>query len=199
MPMLTACGDPNLAKTFAQIKAIKVDAAGDSDSQGGKLSAKDVQLAVNTAKDLTVNSGGLFNNKDTVPSDGSTPNSISIAVVDPLKVPPPDDGGALDVGVAGQVAPKMAPEATVQLVAGPTTRFIQVGSFGTTDAARDAWDGLVERYPGVERYHPSFQSVVTASGKAMVRLKVGPVAGEDQARDLCGQLGIHDAWCAKAG
>ncbi|MEI9904283.1 MAG: hypothetical protein WDN06_10085 [Asticcacaulis sp.] len=43
----------------------------------------------------------------------------------------------------------------------------------------------------------SYQTVTLASGKSMVRLKVGPVAGDSQAEALCGQLGVHDAWCSK--
>ena len=193
LPVLSACGDPNLAKTFAEIKAIKVD---DDGTPSAKLSANDVKLAVNTARDLTVNQGGLLNNKSQA---GKGSDDLTIAVVDPLKVPPPDDGGALDTGIAGQAAPVMAPEATIRLATDAATRFVQVGSFGSADAARNAWAGLIERYPGVERYRPAYQTVTTATGKEMVRLKVGPVSDDNQAKNLCGQLDIHDAWCAKAG
>ncbi len=58
------------------------------------------------------------------------------------------------------------------------------------------WSGAI---PGVGRYSPSYQTITTASGKAFVRLKVGPVAGDSQAEALCGQLDVRDAWCAKAG
>ena len=59
-------------------------------------------------------------------------------------------------------------------------RVIQIGSFGSAEAAQNAWLGLQARYPGVEQYHPVYQKITTASGKSMVRLKVGPVASEDQ-------------------
>ncbi len=82
---LSGCNDPNLAKTFADIKAIQVDDEGGSGKPDDrKLSKQDIELAVNTAKDLTVNKGGLLDK-----GDGSS--ALPIAVVDPLKVPPPDD------------------------------------------------------------------------------------------------------------
>ncbi len=194
---LAGCGDPNLSKTFADIKAIKVDDSGSGKPEDRKLSQKDLELAVNTAKDLTVNKGGLL--------DKGNGGALPISVVDPSKMQRPDDGPPLDERVGGDdttatvasLQPMQSrPETPPAPVAG---RFIQVGSFGSAAAAKSAWAGLVERYPGVEQYSPSYQAVTLASGKSMVRLKVGPVAGDRQAQSLCSQLDIHDTWCARAG
>ncbi len=201
--VLSACGDQNLSKTFAELKNVPVDASGQSASAGdAKISQRDVELAVNTAKDLTVNKGGLLDK-----SDDSSSSGLPIAVVDPSQMQRPDEA-PLDERVA-DASPAVASPRNVALPAPPVVetprpsaplggRFIQVGSFGSADAARDAWAGLIERYPGVEQYSPAYQTVTLASGKAMVRLKVGPVADERQARSLCGQLDIRDAWCSRA-
>lgn len=211
---LTACNDPNLAKTFAEIKAIKVDDGQPGSPSDRKLSKQDLELAVNTAKDLTVNKGGLLDN-----SHGGLP----IQVVDPLKVPPPDNGAPLDERVGDETADARAaaihdlpdipiatqgdsrPAPVVRAAvatppvspSAPAGRFVQVGSFGSAASAKSAWASLTQRYPNAGRYSPSYQSVTLASGKTMVRLKVGPVSGDDQAQALCGQLGVQDAWCSK--
>ncbi len=207
---LGACNDQNLSKTFAELKNVPVDASGHSASAAdGQVSQKDVELAVNTAKDLTVNKGGLLDKNSDASSSG-----LPIAVVDPSQMPRPDDGAPLDERVA-DAAPRNevlpAPPVTeTPVTATPVAasakplapmagRFIQVGSFASADAAHDAWAGLIERYPGVDRYSAAYQTVTLASGKAMVRLKVGPVADDRQAKNLCGQLDIHDTWCSRAG
>ena len=226
MASLSACDNSNLGETFAKIKSIQVDDSGKpSDS---KLTKADVQLAVDTAKDLTVGQGGLLH------KDGA--GNLQISVVDPLKVPPPDDGSRLDertgartytiaqleamralpdvpiadaadqAAAAAPVVKASAVRASVVKVATATAamprvdgRLIQVGSFGTVSAAQQAWTNLQARYPGVAHYNPSYQKITTAAGKPMVRLKVGPVSSDGQAKALCGQLDINDAWCSKAG
>ncbi len=245
---LSACGDKDLNKTFAQIKAIRVD-AGDSPATAQadpeKLKTSDVALVVQTAKDLTVNTGGLIDRY------GKDQKRLQIAVVDPLQMPRIDHGGALDERISETVslpidrqgadivraamhdlpdlpiaavqptatpvkvsvkAPASAPLATPRSVpvkpqgvktvaktAEPVGRLVQIGSFGTMNAAQLAWSGLQSKYPAIGRYSPSYQKIVTASGQAMVRLKVGPVADDAQARTLCDRLDIRDNWCVKAG
>lgn len=225
MASLSACDNSNLGETFAKIKAIQVDDSGQPADK--KLTKGDVELAVNTAKDLTVGKGGLLQ------KDAS--GNLQISVVDPLKVPPPDDGSRLDErtgtrtytiaqleamralpdlpiaqaadeaanGSAAMNTPPLRPAITAPQVVKTTEtvngRLIQVGSFGSTAAAQQAWASLQARYPAVARYNPSYQKITTAAGKAMVRLKVGPVSNDGQAKALCGQLDINDAWCAKAG
>lgn len=213
---LSACDNSNLGETFAKIKAIQVDDSGQPADK--KLTKADVELAVNTAKDLTVGKNGLLQ------KDAS--GNLQISVVDPLKVPPPDDGSRLDertgvrtftiaqleamralpdVPIAQMAeetpvaAPVPKPVAVVKVADTSVGRLIQVGSFGSTAAAQQAWSSLQSRYPGIARYNPSYQKITTAAGKPMVRLKVGPVSTDGQAKALCGQLDITDAWCSKAG
>ena len=233
---VSGCDNSNLGEAFAKIKSIQVDDKGvPADS---KLSKADVDLALNTAKDLAVGKDGLLQ------KDAS--GNLKIAVVDPLKVPPPDDGARLDersnaktytiaqleamralpdlpIAAAADAANNDAPVAVVappvvrtvvqsrvgqspgnqtqasQGQAPVGTRVVQVGSFASVAAAQQAWTSLQARYPGVARYNASYQKITTAAGKPMVRLKVGPVSNDGQAKALCGQLDINDAWCAKAG
>ncbi len=191
---LTACDNQNLKESLAKIKEIPVDDSGKpADHADAKsLSKEDVELVVNTAKDLTVGKGGLLH-------DGDGPIArpkFKIAIVDPLKMPT-DANAPVKTGVEETAsAPVSVP--IVRPIANKGDRLIQVGSFGTTDAAQNAWLGLQARYPGVEQYHPVYQKVTTAAGKSIVRLKVGPVNGDDQAQSLCLQLDIRDNWCSKA-
>jgi hypothetical protein len=78
-------------------------------------------------------------------------------------------------------------------------RSIQVGSFGTMAAAESALQALKDSHPVVARYSATYQKIKTAAGRAMVRLKLGPVRTDAQAQTLCDQLDIHDTWCHKAG
>lgn len=207
-------------RTFAAIQEIQVDARdarGPVNPDTEKLSARDVDLAVRTAKDLTVNEGGLLD-KD------NPPPKLQFALVDAVHMPRPDNNPPLDERLRGVVfGPPAAvaraavqgaeiagvEEAAPEAVAGASkaaeadpsdsrARRIQIGSFGSLAAAQTAWEDLRDRYPGVDRYRPAYEKVTTAKGKTMVRLKVGPVADEAQARGLCDRLAIYDAWCAKA-
>ncbi len=223
---LSACDDRAMDRTFASIQAIQVDArdtAAPEQPEDRKLGPRDVQLAINTAKDLTVNKGGLLDKRN-------SPSKLQFAVVDALHMPRTDNNPPLDERVRGvvfdrsyesggdavraaaralpdipvaeaQLRPMQAVSRAVTTAAPDETgpRRIQIGSFGTLSAAQSAWEDLRDRYPGVERYRPAYEKVVTAKGKTMVRLKVGPVADDAQARGLCDHLAIHDAWCAKAG
>ena len=189
---LAACDNQNLKESLAKIKEIPVDDSGrPADHADAKsVSKEDVELVVNTARDLTVGKGGLLH-------DGDGPivkPKFKIAIVDPLKMPT-EANASMETGAATSPAAPV-PVATVVTTRG--NRVIQIGSFGSAEAAQNAWLGLQARYPGVEQYHPVYQKITTASGKAMVRLKVGPVASEDQAHSLCLQLDIRDNWCSKA-
>ena len=206
----------SLTETLAQLKDEPVDSSpqpqgGAGDRQIGK---KDVDLAINTAKDLTINKGGLLN-KDGKPSSG-----LQIQIVDP-KEQPQADGAPLDERLANQSdglsaaqtaaahdlpdvpiahqassVPAFLPQRTyASLLPKPAARLVQVGSFSSVAAAQSAWAGLRSHAPG---YSASYQQITTVSGKTMVRLKVGPVKDDSQAQSLCSQLAIRDAWCAKA-
>lgn len=208
---LSACDDHAMDRTFADLKAVRVDAndpapGGDADRRIGK---KDIDLAVRTAKDLTVNKGGLLN-ADKGPK-------VEIAVVDPLLVPRPDNNPPLDERVRGvtfdpAVAARLAaahdlpdiPIMPMRLKPLPSTpeteaRRIQVGSFGSLTAAQNAWAELRAHHPAVSPLTPSYEKVTTPAGKQMFRLKVGPVTDEAKARVLCDKLDIRDSWCARAG
>ncbi len=78
-------------------------------------------------------------------------------------------------------------------------RSIQVGSFGTMAAAENALQALKDSHPAAAKYSATYQKIETATGKTMVRLKLGPVHTDAQAQKLCDQLDIHDTWCHKAG
>ncbi|CAL4868480.1 hypothetical protein MMA231_02761 [Asticcacaulis sp. MM231] len=185
---LTACDSQNLKESLARIKAVPVDASGQpSDHAEAKsLNREDVELVVKTAKDLTVGEEGLLRD-----AKGPLVNpKITIAIVDPLKIPPAVNA-PLETGITA------TPPAVV--AASSAGRLIQIGSFASADAAQNAWKGLQARYPGIEQYRPTYQSITTAAGKPMVRLRVGPVTDDNQAQSLCRQLDIRDAWCAKAG
>lgn len=189
---LSACDNPDLGKTFAEIKAIKVDDTGVPAAETSrKINKQDVDLVVRTAKSLTVGEGGLM--------DKSTQGRLQIAIVDPLQVSPQSE---VPITVQEPVSPPVAnaPDgaAAAPLAVPAPGRSIQVGSYGSLAAAKDAWRTLLAKYPGVDQYQPSFQPVTTVAGKALVRLKVGPVSAPGQAERLCTQLDIRDAWCSKA-
>jgi hypothetical protein len=104
---------------------------------------------------------------------------------------------AARVAAPEAAAAKTAPEAAAAKTA--MVKNIQVGSFGTLLAAKQAWETLRDTYPAAEGMKPSYEKVVTGSGKSLVRLKVGPVKSEAQARGLCNALDVRDSWCARAG
>ena len=79
------------------------------------------------------------------------------------------------------------------------TRSIQIGSFGTMAAAVNALQTLKDSHPAATHYSATYQKIKTVMGKAMVRLRLGPVHTDAQAKALCDQLDIHDTWCHKAG
>jgi hypothetical protein len=217
---LSACDSRNLSESFAAIKAIRVDdssAAADQDHK--KLNAQDLKLVVSTAKALTVDKGGLLARTHSDAAAQTAPHRLAIDVVDPLTMPPPDDGGPLrvlpadiaaaarlqqaahdlpDVPVAAAQAQTLAQVQAAQGSAQAADHLIQIGSFSSIGAAREAWDSLQERYPVALRYKARFQPITTADGRAMVRLKVGPVQAA-QSQALCQALNVRDAWCARGG
>src|SRR3569623_1703699 len=73
---LSGCDNSNLSQTFARIKAIPVDDSGQPAAK--TIDKQDVDLAVNTVKDLTVGQGGLLN------KTGKSNGALTITVVDSL-------------------------------------------------------------------------------------------------------------------
>lgn len=199
---LGGCNDKNLNETFAKIKAIDVDGTGVSSdvAQAKKLDQKDVQLLADTAKALTVGKEGLISQ--------DAQQKLKIAIIDPLKMPREDAGQPLTMGTPSEAERAamhdlpdlpIAAQAPLQKADNTGVRLIQVGSFSTAAAAETAWSQLQSQYPGIERVGVQYQKITTASGKSMVRLKVGPVENASQAEALCHRLNIQDAWCVKAG
>ncbi|MFT4090002.1 MAG: SPOR domain-containing protein [Asticcacaulis sp.] len=140
--------------------------------------------------------------------------STLIHIVNPLDLPRPDADTVLDTGIDASTVvslvanrspapqkPAQAAAPTVALAAAPANVFktIQIGSFSSEQRAQQAWLNLQAQYPDMERLKPVMQPVTLASGASVVRLRLGPVENDDQARRLCAQLEITDNWCAKAG
>ncbi len=250
---LCGCDDHAMDKVLAEVQAIKVDAhdpANRSSPDDRHLNKADIDLALQTARDLTVNKGGLLDKNKSADAIYSQPGQgaqgaakpdeslysappqapkMQIAVVDPLDMKRPDSDTPLDERLKGVVfetanaamaaathdlpdipvgqTPKAQADAPkVEKVASQPKpddtangHHIQIGSFGTLTAAKGAWADLRDRYASLGDFQPSFEKALTAAGKPIVRLKVGPVRDEAQARSLCDKLAIHDSWCARAG
>ncbi len=200
----------------------------DTPTDPRKLSPKDISLAVKTAKDLTVNDDGLFDRKrdnklqiavvdplDVPRPEGAPLDARPSGVVFDLAqvakelpdIPVADVAREAVRASAAVSAPEVAKAATSEAVAKTAAadpavkaaKNIQVGSFGTLLAAQQAWESLRDTYPAAEGLRPSYEKVVTQSGKSLVRLKVGPVKTDAQARGLCDALDVRDSWCARAG
>ncbi len=266
---LTGCNERSMDKILADAQTVQLDAR-DPTSCGSAddhhLKASDVTLALQTAKDLTVSSGGLLdrahaNAQAPAPAQTHGDGQITIAVVDPLDLPRPDSDTQLDERLHGVVfdtsgsaqaaaardlpdipvaaaassaaaalvsaAPAAMAKAfmnrvPIQVAVADTPRpaaaqatpasdtvpavkasddvhRIQIGSFSSMAAAKDAWQDLRDNHESLGAYKPTYEKVTTATGKPMVRLKVGPVKSDAQARGLCDQLDIKDSWCARAG
>lgn len=110
---LTGCDDHPMDRVLTEVHNIKVDArdpAARATEADRRFDKKDIDLAVQTAKDLTVNSGGLLDHNSSSngkPADpglfSSAPEAprIKIDVVDPLHVPRPDSQQPLDERLKG--------------------------------------------------------------------------------------------------
>ncbi|ESQ80675.1 hypothetical protein AEYBE204_05230 [Asticcacaulis sp. YBE204] len=198
----------------ARLAEIDVDGKGETSSSASSSSEvsreAQIELAFETAKELTTGKDGLMAHAP----------EMKIRIVNPLDMDRPDAETILDTGLpnATEIAdaePKSLPtekkivkvEAPVVKTAAvalpkngePAFKTIQIGSFSSRDGAKAAWTALQARNPGLERFKPVLQAVTTSEGKAMVRLRVGPVTSQAQAERLCDQLGITDSWCIKAG
>lgn len=78
----------------------------------------------------------------------------------------------------------------------PRGRLVQLGAFGSQDAARTAWSRIKSGQAG--RYLANVQPVyeaVQVNGRGLVRLKVAtPAAG---AAAVCAAARINDPWCTR--
>lgn len=149
---LSGCDDHPMDRVLTEIQNIKVDArdpaarATPADRQFGK---KDLDLAVQTARDLTVNSGGLLDRSHTGAVKASDPSlfssapqapKIKIDVVDPLNVPRPDSDQPLDERVRGVAFDDGAAQAAA-------TR--QLPDIPIAEAARSAVAAVVAAAPRI--------------------------------------------------
>lgn len=75
---------------------------------------------------------------------------------------------------------------------------IQIGAYGTEQAALAAWAAATDRAPAAfEGLEPRLEDVNVA-GRQLVRLKAGPVPAAD-APAVCRAAGVTDQWCASTG
>lgn len=209
-------------EVLTTLKNADVDGSKASPEQALAADKARVDTLITTAQDMVVGKGGV------VESVMASNPKLTIAIVDPLTLGRPEDDrplldtrpGAhaflsgdelaaqkalpdLPIGEGTPAASKLsASPATVQAVAmkdEPVTgRMIQVGSFSTRQGAEAAWSKVAGMYDGMDRLSPIYESV-TANGRTLVRLRIGPVQDEGQARALCSALGVTDNWCTKAG
>ncbi|ADU13162.1 SPOR domain-containing protein [Asticcacaulis excentricus] len=207
----------------ARLAEIDIEGKGDQGASASETSSsatrdEPIQLAFETAKELTTGKDGLLAampKKET----GSL-----IRVVNPLDMERPDADTPLETGVSASAATRPAQTRTpteLLMKAGPEkvtkapvlkpaakpadsgieqmVRSVQVGSFSSRAVAEAAWHDLRAKHPGLDNFKPILQPVTAANGQALVRLRIGPVHSPEQAERLCNQLSIQDAWCRKAG
>jgi|GEM_PF-1001761 len=182
-----------------------------SSSAASSTREEQIELVFDTARELTTGKDGLLAHAPVRPD-------TLIRIVNPLDMERPMTSTPLDTGVdaaepaptsdirlAEAVPPTERPMTAVPAAApkkqGPEAayRTIQIGSFSTSAAAKAAWTALQARHPGLDNFKPMMQPVQVADGRALVRLRIGPVRSDAQAERLCSQLDIRDAWCLKAG
>jgi cell division septation protein DedD len=205
---LGGCGPSDLNASLQQIRDVPVDAHQSAREQEGvtadakPLDRKDVAVMAAAAKALATEEGGVLRDAQGRPR-------MNIQVLPAAKIGRADDGRALlDVAstidnvasIDRQAVAKELPDGAREspaAVAPVTGRYIQVGSFSNIDNAQAAWNALMQR-GAVLGLRPQYQPVKSASGKMLVRLKVGPVADEAKARSLCNALNVTDTWCVRA-
>ncbi|MCA1936213.1 MAG: SPOR domain-containing protein [Asticcacaulis sp.] len=227
---LSGCDMPkgdgkDFQRMAARLAEIDIEGKGDQASSASESSSsatrdEQIQLAFETAKELTTGKDGLL---AAVPKDAA---GNLIRVVNPLDMERPDADTPLETGVSPAattrlaqtqtearteppvqaVVEKVAKAPVLKTVAKPAdngieqmVRSVQVGSFSSRAVAEAAWHDLRAKHPGLDNFNPILQPVTAANGQVLVRLRIGPVHSPQQAERLCNQLAIQDAWCRKAG
>ncbi|WP_298324755.1 SPOR domain-containing protein [Asticcacaulis sp.] len=226
---LSGCDMPkgdgkDFQRMAARLAEIDIEGKGDQASSASESSSsatrdEQIQLAFETAKELTTGKDGLL---AAMPKDAA---GSLIRVVNPLDMERPDADTPLDTGVSASasvlaqtqteppteptvkgVPEKVAKAPVLRTAARPAdngieqmVRSVQVGSFSSRAVAEAAWHDLRAKHPGLDNFKPILQPVTAANGQALVRLRIGPVNSPEQAERLCNQLAIQDAWCRKAG
>lgn len=224
---LSGCDMPkgdgkDFQRMAARLAEIDIEGKGDqasSASESSSFATRDepIQLAFETAKELTTGKDGLL---AAMPKDAT---GSLIRVVNPLDMERPDADTPLETGVSASATvlaqtptpteppvkggpEKVAKAPVLKTVAKPAdngieqmVRSVQVGSFSSRAVAEAAWHDLRAKHPGLDNFKPILQPVTAANGQPLVRLRIGPVHSPEQAERLCSQLSIQDAWCRKAG
>lgn len=225
---LSGCDMPkgdgkDFQRMAARLAEIDIEGKGDqassaSESASSATRDEQIQLAFETAKELTTGKDGLL---AAMPKEAT---GSLIRVVNPLDMERPDADTPLETGVSAaattrldqtktptelpvKVVPeKVAKAPVLKAAAKPAdngieqmVRSVQVGSFSSRAVAEAAWHDLRAKHPGLDNFKPILQPVTAANGQALVRLRIGPVGSPEQAERLCNQLSIQDAWCRKAG
>ncbi|BBF80361.1 SPOR domain-containing protein [Asticcacaulis excentricus] len=226
---LSGCDMPrgdgkDFQRMAARLAEIDIEGKGDQASSASEASSsatrdEPIQLAFETAKELTTGKDGLL---AAIPKEAT---GSLIRVVNPLDMERPDADTPLETGVSASatvlaqtetqtpteppvkaVPEKVAKAPVLKTTAKPAdngieqmVRSVQVGSFSSRAVAEAAWRDLRARHPGLDNFKPILQPVTAANGQALVRLRIGPVHSPEQAERLCNQLAIQDAWCRKAG
>lgn len=199
---LSGCGQSDINASLQQIREVQVDPYEQVATAGTQpLDEKDVAVMVKAAKALTTDDGGILRDEN-----GNA--RMNINVIPASQMDRKDDGREiLDVSpdeayAVAKELPELSNQASTQVGQTPQApvldgRYIQVGSFSNMSGAQAAWNGLMQK-GAVLGLKPQYIPVTTASGKVLVRLKVGPVSTEAKAQSLCRDLSITDTWCVKA-
>lgn len=96
--------------------------------------------------------------------------------------------------VAREVEARVEPRLRPARVERPgTVRMVQLGAFGSEDAARQAWSRL-KREDALAALSPVYEAV-QVNGRRLVRLKVSAPAGSAAA--VCAAARIDDPWCRR--
>lgn len=125
--------------------------------------------------------------------------ALQVQVMDPHDLWDARDGRLR--GVIDAAAPAVVEAVTVAAQERPVLRrgiHIQIGAYGSEQAALAAWDAATARAPAAfDGLEPRLEDV-TVSGRQLVRLKAGPVPAAD-APAVCRAAGVTDQWCASTG
>lgn len=131
--------------------------------------------------------------------------ALQVQVMDPHDLWDARDGrlrGVIDAA-APAVAEAVVTAARDQITPRPRPSLrqgmtIQIGAYGSEQAALAAWDAATARAPAAfSGLDPQLEEV-TVSGRQLVRLKAGPVPAAD-APAVCRAAGVVDQWCASTG
>ena len=123
----------------------------------------------------------------------------------PAEATPPPLPSASDLEFTGTTQPaesdavaEVAPAAAPPVMTSDAF-LVQLGSYGSDNAARTAWRGIQDRYGGlVAGLTPDIQRADLGERGIYHRLRAGPLYGRDTADDLCASLRAEGQACIVA-